>query len=83
MGRVTGRASRGFGMVTFRRRRNAALPIDVLRAECYLSPSDSTNCNGDPYGNNNANVYLWELALAGADINIHESCACAPSDPMR
>ena len=59
------------------------LPVDLLRADCYLNPADTTDCNMDPYGGTNqANVALWDLAHIGVDLDLHEPCACIHASPV-
>ncbi len=57
------------------------LPVDLLRADCYATPTDTTDCDGNPYGTNNSNVGFWDLAHVGVDLNIDEPCQCIRNDP--
>ena len=59
-----------------------ALPIDLLRAECYASAGDTTDCGADPYGGtNSSNISLWDLAHVGVTLDAHQTCACEGTAP--
>jgi hypothetical protein len=57
------------------------LPVDLLRADCYATATDTTDCDLNPYGTNNANVGFWDLAHVGIDLDIDEPCSCIRNDP--